>query len=81
MRLSLKHLLMLGRLMLGPSLLQLNSRSGGITSAGVHLNLTNTLEPERTGTYFALLQGVLNNLSLITELQRLHLLTSTLRTL
>ena len=49
-------------------------------SAGVHLSFTDVQEPERTGTYFALLQGVLNNLSLTIGLQRLYLLTSAHRT-
>ena len=76
LRQSLEYLLMLGRLMLGPLLLQLDPRSGGITSAEVHLSLIDIQELEKTGTHFALLQGVLNNLSLTTGLQRLHLLTS-----
>ena len=72
---------MLGRLILGPLLLQLNPRSGRMMSAGVHSRLTDAQEPDRTGTHFALLQEVLNNLSLTTGLQRLHLLTSTHGTL
>jgi len=59
---------MLGRLMLGPSLLQLNPRSGGMMSTGVYLRLIDTQEPDRTGTYFTLLQGVLGDLSLTTGL-------------
>jgi len=66
--------------MLDPLLLQLGPRSSGMTSAGVHLSLTDIQEPERTSAYFTLLQGVLNNLSLTIELQRLYLLTSTHRT-
>ena len=50
-------------------------------SAGVHSRLTDTQEPDRTGTHFALLQEVLNNLSLMKGLQRLHLLTSAYRKL
>ena len=71
---------MLGRLMLGPLLLQLDPRSSRMTSAGVYLSLTDVQEPERTSAYFALLQGVLNNLSLTIGLQRLYLLTSAHRT-
>jgi len=47
----------------------------------VYLSLTDAQEPKRTGTYFAPLQKVLNNFSLTIELQRLHLLTSTYKTL
>ena len=41
--------------MLGPSLLQLNLRSGRMTSAEVHLSFTDAQESEKTSTYFALL--------------------------
>ena len=81
LRQSLEYLPMLGRLILGLSLLQLDPRSGGMMSAGVYLSFTDAQEPERTDAYFALLQRVPNNLSLTTELQKLHLLTSTLGTL
>ena len=80
LRQSLEYLPMLGRLMLGPLLLQLDPRSSRMTSAGVYLSLTDVQEPERTSAYFALLQGVLNNLSLTIGLQRLYLLTSAHRT-
>jgi len=50
-------------------------------STGMHLSLIDVQQPERTGTHFALLQGVLDNLSLTTGLQRLHPLTSTHGTL
>jgi len=37
-------------------------------STGMHLSLTDIQQPERTGAHFALLQGVLDNLSLTTGL-------------
>jgi len=71
---------MLGRLMLGISQLPVNLRSGGTMSVNGHLRCTGEQELERTGMLFALLLDMLNDLSLTTGLQRLHLPTNALGT-
>ena len=71
---------MLGRLMLGTSQLPVDLRSSGMMSINGHSEYTGIQELERTGILFALLLDVLNNLSLTTGLQRLHLPTNTLGT-
>ena len=70
-----------GMLILGTSLLPLNLRSGGTTSARMHLQPIGAQEPERIGIFFALLQDLQNSLSLTTGLQRLHPPTNALGTL
>ena len=45
-------------------------------SVNGHLRCTGEQEPEKTGMLFALSLDVLNNLSLTTGLQRLHLPTN-----
>ena len=62
--------------MLGISQSPVDLRSGGTMSVNGHLRCTGEQEPEKTGMLFALSLDVLNNLSLTTGLQRLHLPTN-----
>ena len=70
-----------GRLMLGISLSLLNQRSGGTTSAEMHLQPIGAQELERIGVCSALLQDLQSGPSLTTGLQRLHPPTNALGTL
>jgi len=60
------------RLMLGISLSLLDQRSGGMTSAEMHLQPTGAQELERIGVCSTLLQDLQSGPSLTTGLQRLH---------
>jgi len=60
--------------MLGLSLSPLSLRSGRIRSIEMYWRLTGAQEPEMTSVCFALLLDMLNNLSLTTGSQKLHLL-------
>jgi len=62
--------------MLGTSQSPVDLRSGGTISVNGYLSYIDTQEPKRTGMYFALPLDVLNDLSLTTGLQRLHLPTN-----
>ena len=62
--------------MLGTSQSPVDLRSGGMMIVNGHLSYIGEQELERTGMLFALLLDVLNDPSLTTGLQRLHLPTN-----
>ena len=80
LKLSHRYFPVLGRLMLGISQSPVDLRSGGMMSVNGHLRCTGEQELEKTDMLFALLLDVLNDLSLTTGLQRLHLPTNALGT-